>query len=175
MKKTSFIAIAAMASLAMLSLSCQKNAGISDKEKALQLQAPSGQLIAATIHALKAEASEIVLNKFGKQDFQLTQIEYLPVTSGYAAIVYYQLEDGTTGNYGNFSEVKYVVPLPLETVTIPQKNKGVSNPGENAKVTISCVKKGSCECHLSATINADSGVITVSCGCSTCDVRVTES
>jgi hypothetical protein len=165
MKKTLIIA-AAMASLVLLSPSCQKNAGLSKQEQSLSLHAPSGQRIAATVHDLKTHASAIVENKFGKgQDFQLMRIDYLPVEKGYAAIVFYELKNGTIGNYGIFSGVSYDLAASDETAV----------QEEDSKVTISCDKKGTCDCNLSGTYNPNTGVVTVNCGCSTCEVKVTES
>ena len=166
MKKTLIIAATAMASLVLLMPSCQKNAGLSKQEQSLSLEAPSGQRIAATVQELKAHASEIVGNKFGKgKDFQLMRIEYLPVEKGYAALVFYELENGAVGNYGIFSGVEYDLVTSDETAV----------EYESSRVTISCVKKGTCDCSLSGSVNPNTGVITVNCGCSTCEVKVTES
>ncbi len=161
-----------MVSMVLLIPSCQKNSGVSEEEKALSLEAPSGQQIAVTIQELKSEASDMLRNKFGTgTDFQLTLIEYLPAAKGYAAIIHYRLEDGTTGNYGIFSEVSFAVaPGSVSDLAV----RKTVDPIEAGRVTITCVKKGSCECRLSATINTDTGVITVSCGCSTCNVTVVE-
>ena len=165
MKKRSIIAIVAMACLALLSLSCQKNAAVSAKEKTLKLDAPSGQHI-ATIGELKQQAAQVVLNKHGKeQSFEITSIDFLPVAKGYAAIISYRLQNGITSNFAVFSGVKFNVASSSITTSAAQEKDG--------KVTISC--KGTCSCTLSATVNADTGVITVNCGCSGCDATMTQS
>ena len=168
MKRTTFVAVATC--LVMLSLSCQKNASTSNNEKALKLQAPSGQQVAASIQQLKAEAARVILFKYNtEQEFQLTNIEYLPVTTGYAAIVSYTLQDGTTGNYGIFQGVQFNLPPSSGVGVIPQDAS--ASKEASGKATICC--RGTCQCSLSATINTDTGVITVNCGCSNCEAHVT--
>ena len=169
MKRTTFVAVATC--LVLLSLSCQKNASTSNNEKALKLQAPSGQQVAASIQQLKAEAARVILFKYNtEQEFQLTNIEYLPVTKGYAAVVTYTLQDGTTGNYGVFQGVQFNLPPSSGVGIIPENNASKEAAG---KATISC--RGTCQCSLSATINTDTGIITVNCGCNSCDAYVTVS
>lgn len=168
MKRTTFVAVATC--FVLLSLSCQKNASTSKNESALKLQAPSGQQVAASIQQLKAEAARVILFKYNtEQEFQLTNIEYLPVTKGYAAIVSYTLQDGTTGRYAVFQGVQFNLPSSSGAGIIPPIN--ASQQEAAGKATISC--KGTCQCSLSATINTDTGVITVNCGCSNCEAHVT--
>ena len=169
MKRTTFVAVA---TCLVLSLSCQKNASTSNNEKALNLQAPSGQQVAASIQQLKAETARVILFKYNiEQEFQVTNIEYLPVKRGFAAIVTYRLQDGTTGTYGVFQGVQFTLPSSSGAGIIPPINALQQEAA--GKATISC--KGNCQCSLSATINTDTGIITVSCGCNSCDAYVTVS
>ncbi|HYC28978.1 MAG TPA: hypothetical protein VEB42_09180, partial [Chitinophagaceae bacterium] len=142
MKKSTFTAIAAVAALVFLSLSFSKdNKG---------LMAPSGQRIAASMRALKAESVQIISGKHaGVREFEITDVSYLPVKKGYAAIITYRLQDGTTDSYGIFSGVE---------LNLPQR-AALSTDASYGKVKISCA--GTCTCHLSTTINTDTGVITV--------------
>jgi hypothetical protein len=170
MKKTAFVAVATC--LVLLSLSCKKNTSSSNTAEALNLRAPSGQQVAASIEQLKAEAALVILFKHNAPvEFQLSSIEYLPVKKGYAAIISYTLQDGTTGKYGVFQNVQFNITA--------ASGAGIVPPGENennvapGKATISC--RGTCSCSLSATINTDTGIITVDCGCTSCGAYVTYS
>lgn len=170
MKKTAFVAIATC--IVVLATSCKKNTNTSSKEEALELKAPSGQQIASGIQQLKAEAARVILFKHNtEQPFQITNVNYLAATKGYAAIVAYTLQDGTAGSYAVFSGVKYNVTNAAELSVVP-RNKN-SHAMADAKVTITC--RGTCNCVLSATINANTGVITVDCGCSNCKAEISAS
>jgi hypothetical protein len=175
MKKRIFTAFAAAAVLFLLSVSCQKNANLSAKEKTLSLEAPSGRRVASSMQQLKSDAVPTLIAKYGTaEQFEITGIQYLAITKGFAAIVSYRLENGTTGNYGIFSGVKVVLPKAHElTVTKDRLSASTQMREADGKVTISC--KGTCTCRMSATINADTGVITVDCGCSDCSSTVTSS
>jgi hypothetical protein len=157
MKKRTFAAIAAVMALLFLSLSFRKDASISNKERELSLNAPNGQRIATGVRALKAEAAQLLARKHGSvQAFEITGVSFLPVKKGYAAIVSYRLQDGTTSSYGIFSGVQLKLP----------HKKALSMEANYDQVKIVCL--GICFCHLSVTIDTDTGVITVDCGCLTC-------
>lgn len=156
MKKTALTAMAVVAALLFLSFSFSKN----NKD----LIAPSGQRIASSMQKLKAESKHIVSGKHaGARDFEIVNVSYLPVKKGYAAIVTYKLQDGTTDSYGIFSGVQLNLP----------QGAALSTEMRDGKVKITCA--GTCSCHMSTTINTDTGVITVDCGCSNCSAQISES
>ena len=157
----------AVAALLLLSVSCQKNSTASNKEKELNLAAPSGQRIAASINQLRVDALQVIINKHdGPQEFEITGINFLPIKKGYAAIVSYRLQDGTENSFGIFSGVKY-------KLAHPNANALNESMAADGKVTISC--QGTCTCKMSTTINTDTGVITVDCGCSNCEAHIKQS
>lgn len=171
MKRTSFAAMAATC-LLLLAISCKKNDNLSVKEQSLELQAPSGKQIATSIQQLKAQAAQIVMHKHNsKQRFKLTGIQYLPAAEGYAAIISYALQDGTSGTFGIFEDVKLNID-PATGVDIISRGgaENLSVQESAGKVSISC--RGNCNCVLSAVINTDTGVITISCGCSECSAHI---
>ena len=172
MKKMNLPAFAAVVALLLLSLSCQKNSTITNKEKNLNLDAPSGQRIASSIEQLKTEAAQIILSKhLGGQSFELTGINFLPVKKGYAAIVSYRLQDGITGSFGIFSGVKYKLAQPDEfSIMANYQDESMAADG---KISITC--EGNCNCKMSTTINTETGVITVDCGCNNCSAKVSQS
>jgi hypothetical protein len=172
MKKSTFPALAAVAALLLLSLSCQKHSSISNKEKNINLDAPSGQRIASTIQQLKEDAVQVIVSKHaGLQAFEITGIDFLPVKKGYAAIVSYRLQDGTAGSYGIFSGVRYRLAQPHQlSVMANYQDESMAVDG---KISITC--EGTCNCKMSTTINTDTGVITVDCGCNNCSAQVKQS
>ncbi|HYF32952.1 MAG TPA: hypothetical protein VD993_17630 [Chitinophagaceae bacterium] len=177
MKKLLSIAMA-MALAILPFTSCQKSETVSEEEKLLQLQAPSGQHIAAAISDVRAEAAAIILDKFGTgKAFRLTAIEYLNVTKGYAAIISYRLSDGTTGNYATVADAAFTVEAAsIRTNSVKtKKTSGASaiiNDESVSKVTLQCLKTGTCECKISATINAETGTITWKCSCTDCEMQI---
>lgn len=98
-----------------------------------------------------------------KENVEIVNVQHLPVKQGYAAIITYKNQDGTTGNYGIFSGVQLNL----------SNGAALNTEMRDGKVKISCA--GTCTCHLSTTINTDTGVITVDCGCSSCSAQVSQS
>lgn len=171
MKKSTFPALAAVAALLLFSLSCQKHSTASDKEKDLNLDAPSGQRIASSIRQLKSDALKLIFTKHaGMQEFEITKISYLPVSKGYAAMISYRLQNGTAGSFGIFKGVKYKLAQPGELFI---SNNGEVQSSADGKISISC--SGTCNCKMTTTINTETGVITVDCGCNNCSATVTQS
>lgn len=156
MKKTTLTAIAAVTVLVLLSLSFRKSV------TAVNLTAPTGQRIAASVQSLKAESVQLISHKHGSVAFEIISVSYLPVKQGYAAIVSYRLQNGITGSYGIFAGVP--LQLPNQSALNVEAREG--------KVKITC--EGTCTCHLSVTINSDTGVITVECGCSSCSAQISQ-
>lgn len=162
--------------LVLLSLSSQRTASTSNARSMLDLQAPSGLRITTSIQQLEAEAARVILYKHNmQQEFKINNIEYLPVTTGYAAIISYTLQDGTAGNFGMFYDVKLDFGACSSVGIVQQGSATNYNAAQQAagKATITC--RGNCPCSLSAVINTDTGTITVNCGCSGCEPHMTQS
>ena len=170
MKKQFFIASMAMIMAVVPFVSCNKAGNVPNEEK-LQLEAPSGQKIAASASDLMKQASTIITEMFGKQQsFQITGIGYLNVSKGFAAIVNYQLEDGTVGNYAIIDGVSFALDSKSISTRKPAKKTNddtVLADETSSRVTLSCQKApgGNCICKIQGVIDAQTGVITWKCNC----------
>lgn len=179
MKKTLTIACMAMTLAVAPFIACNKAGSIPNEEK-LQLEAPSGEKIAASAAELMKEASAIITEISGKkQEFQLTGVEYLDVNKGFAATVTYQLSDGTTGNFAIVEGVGFTLDSKSVTTRRPAKksndNTVLADEGGSSRVTLVCQRDpGSpCECTIRGVVDLVTGLITWSCNCSsTCQMVI---
>ena len=178
MKKSLIIAILAIMSLIILpAISCKKS-DTAQKPQSLSLKAPSGQQIAQSVTALRTEASGIISKKFGgKQDFEITNIDYLPVNQGYAAIISYRISSGETGNFASFSGIRFKISSQSITTDYPTAQYLSGNAeAQNAdagKITITCTRNGTCECKVQGTVDTNTGIVTWGCSCEQCTATVT--
>lgn len=153
--------------------SCQKADVVSNEEQSLQLQAPSGQRIAATVQDVREEAAGIIIRKHGTlQGFRLTHIEYLPVRKGFAAIISYRLSDGSTGNYATVSDTRFATTSP-SVGTTPETAEvfaAAMETGDDtgSRVSFICMRIGACDCRIQGVVDAESGVVTWKCSCIEC-------
>jgi hypothetical protein len=182
MKKTVWIAVMAIMCFFVLPLlSCKKADSNAEHEQSLSLKAPSGQSIAPSLTSLRADAARIILKKFGSaQEFQITHIEYLPVSKGFAAIISYELSNGEKGNFASFTGVKFRVisqSVITDMATAEQLSTGEAleslEGGNGGKITITCSRTGTCECKVQGTVNTNTGVVTWGCSCEQCSATVT--
>ena len=170
MKKLFFIACAAMTLAIAPLFSCNKAESVPNEEK-LQLEAPSGQRIAASASDLMKQSSTIINELFGKkQSFQLTGIEYLNVSKGYAAIISYQLSDGTVGNFATIEGVSFKTDAASISTRKPAKqvkDDTVLADESGSRVSLVCQKipPTSCPCKIKGILDLITGVITWKCDC----------
>lgn len=159
MKRSIFIACMAIILAIAPFLSCNKAGDIPD-EKNLQLTAPSGEQIAVSASDLKAKMSAVIAKNFGaKKDFRVTGIEYLNTGKGYAALISYELSDGTAGSFLRVKGLKYTIAS--QSVTVVPGDAG------SREAYIFCrLISGTCNCKVtSVVIDTEAGTITVGCNC----------
>jgi hypothetical protein len=181
-KKKSLVSFTILTLLIVAFGACQKNqadTSITSKEAVLSLKAPSGVNIASNITALKSEASEVVSKKFNaKVNFEITDINYLPVKTGYAAIISYKTQEGISSNYAVFNGVKFkIVSQSIKTdVNTSNDLSSLENSMlSTAKIKIVCSRIGTCECKVEGTVDMNTGIITWRCSCEQCAAEVTTS
>ena len=170
MKKQVLIAVVAMTMAVAPFFSCNKAGNIPNEDK-LQLEAPSGLRIAASASDLMKQTSAIIVEMLGKkQEFQITGVEYLNASKGIAAIVTYQLNDGTIGNYAIAEGTNFTIDATSVSTRKPAKktndNTVLADDASN-RVTLVCQKApgSTCECKIQGVIDASTGVITWKCNC----------
>ena len=170
MKKQFFIALMAMIMAIAPFMSCDKAGNVPNEEK-LQLEAPSGQSIATSTADLMRQTSTVITEMSGKkQSFQITGIEYLNVSKGYAAIVSYQLDDGTVGNYATIDGISFTLDSKSISTRKPAKKTSdntVVADEASSKVTLTCQKSpgGNCNCKIQGVLDSQTGTITWKCNC----------
>ena len=170
MKKQLMIAVMAMTLAIVPFISCNKAGNVPNEEK-LQLEAPSGERIAASASDLMKQTSAIIVEMFGKkQAFQITAVEYLNVSKGVAAIVTYELNDGTIYNYAVAGDANFTIASPTVSTRKPAKKSNdntVVADESSSKVTLVCQKVpgGTCNCKIKGVVDVTTGVVTWSCNC----------
>jgi hypothetical protein len=155
MKATTFLAATAI----LFVFSCQKAKDVPPTEPGLNLQAPSGQAIAAGVDDLKVIGLKALANKEAQTGFTLTSIDYLPVAKGYAALVHYRLLNGSEGTFAVVSGVK---------LQAPGKDGGTLYEDNSKQFLLTCTPYGYCVCRAYLYYNSNNQTITYSCGCESC-------
>ena len=140
---------------------CNKQGDLANQQEFL-LKAPSGVSIAANSDDLMKVALETVSETSG---LAITKVDYLPVKTGFAAIVWYKTK---TGAAGNFAYVRYP-KIEYNAKKLVVKRGGVTSQLVKGDVTVSC--NGSCGCVVIGEIKPD-GTITFRCGCSDCTATI---
>lgn len=152
-----------------------KDGEATQEELALSLKAPSGEMIADDIRALKEEAS-LIINGDSKAgvELEIVALNYFPASTGYAVIVEYLTSDGNTGN---FMKSKGVGVNCSGSELVMQKLPRLKSSDEtsgNSGVTFSCIANGSCStCGVEGTYNPQTNVATVMCSCNECILKST--
>ncbi|MDR2039236.1 MAG: hypothetical protein LBQ60_15040 [Bacteroidales bacterium] len=152
---------------------CNKDESITIEEQALNLISPSGEMISQNIQSLKKESSAIINDVFETiKEFEITDIEYLPVNKGYVAIVKYKTSDGIYGNYAiscgthvnfNSNQVRMI------TGSSPKLKNNNENSGKKPVYTFVCHANGSCNtCSLEGDLDPENNQATVTCSCNDC-------
>jgi hypothetical protein len=178
MKKLLSIAFAAMTLAIAPFMSCNKAGNVPNEEK-LQLESPSGQMIAATASDLMRQTSDVLFELFGKKQlFELTNVEYLNVSKGYAAIVSFRLNDGTIGNYAIVEGVSFHLDSKSISTRKPARKTNdntVLADDAGSRVSLVCQRTAgsNCQCKIQGTLDATTGTITWKCDCqSGCEMVV---
>lgn len=140
---------------------CNKQGDLANQQEYL-LKAPSGVSIAANSHDLMKVALETVSETSG---LEITKVDYLPVKTGFAAIVWYKTKAGAAGN---FAYVRYP-KIEYNAKKLVVKRGGVTSQLVKGDITVSC--NGTCGCVVSGEIKPD-GTITFRCGCSDCTATI---
>ena len=140
---------------------CNKQGDLANHQEFL-LKAPSGVAIAANSDDLMKAALETVSETSG---LEITKVDYLPVKTGFAAIIWYKTKAGDAGNfaYVRYSKIEY------NAKKLVVKRGGVTSQLVKGDITVSC--NGSCGCVVSGEIKPD-GTITFRCGCSDCTATI---
>ncbi len=143
---------------------CNKQGDLVNQQEIL-LKAPSGVAIAANSDDLMKVALETVSETSG---LEITKVDYLPVKTGFAAIIWYKTKAGAAGNfaYVRYSKIEY------NAKKLVVKRGGVTSQLVEGDITVSC--NGSCGCVVSGEIKPD-GTITFRCGCSDCTATIKNS
>lgn len=149
---------------------------ISEKESSLNLVSPSKVRIATNIATLKNETDYIIsyLHNGMSKDFEIVDIQFLPVSRGWAALIEYQTTDGVISNYLKASKDATIDFGPESSSSLqvmPSTRVGgtVDIDGLDGPFTIVC--KGRCngtDPHCSV---AGSGSM-VTCACNGCSLLI---
>lgn len=170
MKATIILAVTAIL-FSVCILSCHKGPTITKGEENLLLQAPSGMQVAKGVADFKAKVGKVVYDKYGFQSFEILTLEYFPVPKGYAAVIYYRLQNGLVGSYLSIGGIAYrttdtgVQLLPDELATGREADGG----------GVQCVKTAQCtgECKMSCKFNEATQSFEIDCGCGgKCDQKI---
>ena len=147
--------------LGLVMAACNKQGDLANQQQLL-LKAPSGISIAANSGYLMKVALETVSETSG---LEITKVDYLPIKTGFAAIVWYKTKAGAAGNfaYVRYSKIEY------NAKKLVVKRGGVTSQLVKGDITVSC--NGSCGCVVSGEIKPD-GTITFRCGCSDCTATI---
>lgn len=149
-------------------------------EQSLNLEAPSGLLIASSISDLKEEAAEIVGERFGvDKKFDIIELNYLGDSKdGYVVFVEYETEDGIRGNYlkAKNSKIKFNTDQVVMSVSSLTKVKSRSEGGSGGgDYVVRCLARGNCtqsQCTLGGEIGG--GSTSVWCNCAECALKVSQ-
>ncbi|MFM6954266.1 MAG: hypothetical protein ACKOWL_04710 [Sphingobacteriaceae bacterium] len=147
--------------IGLVMASCNKQGDLANQQEFL-LKAPSGVAIATTSDDLLKVAQETVASS---SSLEITKVDYLPVKTGFAAIVWYKTKAGAAGNfaYVRYPKVEY------NAKKLVVKRGGVTSQLVKGDITVSC--NGTCGCVVSGEIKPD-GTITFKCGCTDCTATI---
>lgn len=147
--------------MGLIMSACNKKGDLANQQEVM-LKAPSGISIAANPDDLMKVALETVSETSG---LEITKVDYLPVKTGFAAIVWYKTKAGVAGNfaYVRYPKVEY------NAKKLVVKRVGVNSQLVNGDITVSC--NGTCGCVVGGEIKPD-GTIIFRCGCSDCTATI---
>ncbi|WP_298654068.1 hypothetical protein [uncultured Proteiniphilum sp.] len=147
---------------------------VSANEYSLNLKSPSGEMIASDISSLKCELAIPIAEGFeANKVFTITDIKYLPLETGFSAIISYITEDGYEGNIVKTNNPSFGISkdLVVKTRNTSTRLKSGDESGGGGTITVSCKKLGSCDCKVTAIYK--DGITTYSCGdCDSCEMTV---
>lgn len=141
-----------------VTVSCHKEKAVSNQKTPVNLLAPSGARIAASLDDLRKNAAATITRKHGSAlDITITSVQYLQAEKGYAAIVNYRLPDGTLGNFAVVRGVSYQLTASQAVRTADEE------------VHIVCAAVSECSCFITGVrIDAEGGTIVFNCTCGAC-------
>lgn len=149
----------------------EKSRSMNDQDGLLNLIAPSGERISESIATLKEELYFMLgIN----EDFELTGINYIPITSGYAATIEYQTLSGVKSNFIKANVSMQFVGNSIEVITATPRLKSRDVETPYGHYSARCEPRGNCpSCEASVTMNLKTGELTARCSCDECTLIVT--
>jgi hypothetical protein len=161
--------------LAVCLWSCDKNftdqSDVQIEEHQLELIAPNGLKISQDIHTFKDETARVLKDGYGiKQDFEIINLEYLPVSTGYAVLIEYRTTDGLSSSFlrSNSTSIDISAHKIAKITSIRPRLKNSNENSGSTGWSIRCVDAGNCTgCYLTGVINP-TGTITSKCSCTDC-------
>ncbi|HBN28601.1 MAG TPA: hypothetical protein DD421_06110 [Clostridiaceae bacterium] len=147
---------------------------VTDIEHSLNLKSPNGEMIASNISSLKKDLEIIIAQGFeNNTTFNISKIEYLPLATGYSAIISYITEDGFEGNLVKTNNPSFKISenLVVKTKNTSLRLRSSDENGGGSTFTVSCKKLGTCDCKVTAVYK--NGVTTYTCGdCNNCEMTI---
>ena len=113
----------------LVMVACNKQGDLANQQQLL-LKAPSGISIVANSDVLMKVALETVSETSG---LEITKVDYLPVKTGFAAIVWYKTKAGAAGN---FAYVRYP-KIEYNAKKLVVKRGGVTSQLVKGDITVS--------------------------------------
>jgi len=149
----------------------------------LNLVSPNGIRISKDINSLKQETSTFIslLNDGIEIDFEITNIDYRPVSKGFAALIEYKLNNGNISTFlllSNDANVELSANLMVLHKLNGTKLKNGSETGGGTGM-VSCVGTSPCQkCKLVETVNLVTGLVYYECNevdCAKCAMHVSSN
>ncbi|MDR1343591.1 MAG: hypothetical protein LBK18_10125 [Prevotellaceae bacterium] len=173
---TSIAAAIAVAVVAGCVAAGCRTAKVSVDAGSLSLIAPSGEVIADGIHALKEETSLVLqANTKAAKKVEIIAVSYLPVPKGYAAIVEYLDPKGINGKYFKANGLSGKIKTKSKQLTTISyaKNQDESTQGEQPLPYLTCIADGACSgCSIEAVYDESDNVVLVTCSCDDCSIKM---
>ena len=151
-------------SVALILCSCNNGPRDHPHKKKLAAVAPNSARI-PTAKQVKRIALETVNTS---SEIEITKVDYLPVKTGFATLVWYKTKAGLAGN---FAYVRYP-KIAYKVKQLEMKKGSVNSQLRKGEITLTC--NGTCGCVVGAEIKPD-GTILFLCGCDDCIAIITTS
>jgi len=139
----------------------------------LNMTAPNGEKISENVFKLKDEISSILKNSHNiSEDFEITNLKYLPVAKGYFVFIEYQTSSGIKGNIVKAKDTNVKHFSKVITLNVPRlKSQSEDTGGGVDNIVFSCNPRGSCS---SCIVEGEmwEGGATAYCSCSECELKV---
>lgn len=129
-----------------------ENEEVTSLEKSQVLEAPNGQRIAVDITVLKAEIRNRLETAYGVSQFEITQIDYMPVDKGYIAYIYYLTDKGHVSNIVK-SNIGLKILGNFEVAEREVRSK-VSGECDNPVYCYQCIQKLGKVCEIGCALKS---------------------